>query len=65
VGGSTAGVMGDGLLLLIERGESRVRVLLRVCPNGALQTQKVLSGEHGFTSGVGHLPSLNVLNHAG
>ena len=35
-----------------------------MCPNGELQTQKTLSGEHGLTSGLGHLPSLNFLNHA-
>ena len=63
MGGSTAGVMGDGLLLLIhERGESRV-IVYCVCPNGALRTQKMLSGEHGLTSGLGHLPSLNILDH--
>lgn len=35
-----------------------------VYPNGALQTQKMpYSGEHGLTSGLGHLPSLNILDH--
>jgi hypothetical protein len=47
--------MGDVLLLLIERGESRV-IIYCVCPNGALRRQKILSAEHGLTSGLGHLP---------
>jgi len=39
VGGSTAGVMGDVMLLLIERCESRVRVLLRASQRSAPHTK--------------------------